>query len=245
MQTRRVALVEPAASYVGPNLARLLAHRGFDLVLGDPTPTLVDELKQIGSAVIAIDGAHPHEPETGARMVSAALDAFGAVHSAFFSSGRIAGGRFVNATVDDLTGAFNGNVVAPFHFVQAVLPTMLQQGDGQILVATSATAQRPTPKASLYAATRSAATTMLQSAALEFADSGVQLNVVGTNFMNFPDFLRGNRAEDPEGLARVESLVPMKRLGELDELANFCAVFLDGSSRFQTGQFFSFAGGWS
>ena len=174
-----------------------------------------------------------------------ATSRFGAFHSAFFSSGRIALGKFLRASVDDLQGAFRGNVELPFHFVQAVLPTLISQGDGQILVATSATALRPTTSASLYAATRSAATVMLQSAALEVASSGVQLNVVGTNFMDFPEFLRGNRVETPEDRARIEALVPMKRLGTMTEFASFCGTFLDGSSRFATGQFFPYAGGWA
>ena len=74
--------------------------------------------------------------------------------------------------------------------------------------------------------------------------SGVQVNAVGTNFMDFPEFLRANRAEDPEGRARVEAQVPMGRLGTLEELAQFSAPFVDGSSRFVTGQFVPFAGGW-
>jgi 3-oxoacyl-[acyl-carrier protein] reductase len=36
----------------------------------------------------------------------------------------------------------------------------------------------------------------------------------------------------------------MKRLGTMDECAAMCAAFLDGTSRFQTGQFLSYTGGW-
>jgi NAD(P)-dependent dehydrogenase (short-subunit alcohol dehydrogenase family) len=244
MTSRRVAVIVPANSYVGPDLGVALASRGYDLVLGDPSDEVMARCEAHGATVVAVPAADPHDEHIGRRVVATALDRFGAVHSAFFSSGRIAGGRFASTDIAALRDAFAGNVEAPYHFVQAVLPTMLEQGDGQILVATSATAGKPTPKASLYAATRAAATMMLQSAALEFADSGVQLNVVGTNFMNFPGFLKGNRAETPEGRAKVESLVPMRRLGELAEFAQFCAVFLDGASRFQTGQFFTYAGGW-
>ena len=39
--------------------------------------------------------------------------------------------------------------------------------------------------------------------------------------------------------------VPARRLGTMEELAAFTTVLLDGRSRFQTGQFFSFSGGWS
>jgi 3-oxoacyl-[acyl-carrier protein] reductase len=73
----------------------------------------------------------------------------------------------------------------------------------------------------------------------------VQVNAVGTNFMDFPGFLRASRAETPEGRARVEALVPMRRLGTMEEFAAFCAVFLDGTSGFTTGQFVPYAGGWA
>jgi 3-oxoacyl-[acyl-carrier protein] reductase len=38
--------------------------------------------------------------------------------------------------------------------------------------------------------------------------------------------------------------VPVHRLGTMDELAAFTSVLLDGTNRFQTGQFFDFSGGW-
>jgi NAD(P)-dependent dehydrogenase (short-subunit alcohol dehydrogenase family) len=242
---KRVALICPADDYVGPALAQEMARRGFDLVVGG---TLAAEtraaIELTGATVIEVAGSM-HDLDLGPRMVAAALERFGRFHSVFFSSGRIALGRFQRTNIDDLRHAFEGNVAAPYAFVQAVLPTLIEQEDGQILVATSATAVRPTASASLYAGTRAAATMMLQSAAIEVVERNVQLNVVGTNFMDFPGFLAGNRAETPEGRARVEAAVPMKRLGTMTEFAQFCAVLLDGTSRFQTGQFFSYSGGWS
>jgi NAD(P)-dependent dehydrogenase (short-subunit alcohol dehydrogenase family) len=249
---RRVALIAPAGSYVGPDLARLLGARGYDLVLAQPEAGLADALRATGIGVEVVGGENDGAPTMGSfgigigqQMVEAALARFGTYHSVFFSSGAIALGKFSRMTADDLRAAFHGNVELPFHFAQAVVPHLVARGDGQVLVATSATAGRPTTSASLYAATRSAATVMLQSLALEIAATGVQVNVVGTNFMDFPEFLRGNRIETPEDRARVESLVPMKRLGTMNEFASFCATFLDGTSRFATGQFFPYAGGWA
>ncbi len=249
---RRVALIAPAGSYVGPALARLLGSRGFDLVLAAPEAGLAEELEAQGVSVETVGGLADATPtmgsfadDIGQQMVDAALARFGTYHSAFFSSGRIALGKFARMSVEDLQAAFHGNVELPFRFTQAVLPHLVKQGDGQLLVATSATALRPTTSASVYAATRSAATILMQSAALEIAQTGVQLNVVGTNFMDFPEFLRGNRVETPEDRERVENLVPMKRLGTMTEFAAFCSTFLDGSSRFATAQFFPYAGGWA
>jgi 3-oxoacyl-[acyl-carrier protein] reductase len=73
----------------------------------------------------------------------------------------------------------------------------------------------------------------------------VQVNAVGTNFMDFPGFIRANRAEDPEVRAKLEAMVPLGRLGTMEEFAAFCMPFLDGTSRFTTGQFVAYAGGWA
>ncbi len=43
-ESRPVAIVANASHYVGPSLARELAKRGFDLVLGDPAEGLVEEV---------------------------------------------------------------------------------------------------------------------------------------------------------------------------------------------------------
>jgi 3-oxoacyl-[acyl-carrier protein] reductase len=86
---------------------------------------------------------------------------------------------------------------------------------------------------------------LVRAVGLEHAASGVCVNAIGTNYMDFPGFLKASGADDPDRRKKIEAQVPMKRLGTMDELAEFTAVLLDGRSRFQTGQFFSFSGGWS
>lgn len=244
--SRRVALVANTSSYVGPALARALAARGHDLVVGDPAPGLVDELRALGADVEVVEGVRDlARPESAPRLVDAALARFGRLDSAVAASGRIVTGRFLESSVDDLRTVLHGCVEAPYHFLRAVVPPMVERGDGQVLVITSATAARPTPGAPLYSAARAGATMLARNVAAEVASSGVQVNAVGTNFMDFPEFLRANRAEDPDGRARVEAQVPMRRLGTLDEFAAFCMAFLDGTSRFTTGQFVAYAGGWA
>jgi 3-oxoacyl-[acyl-carrier protein] reductase len=242
---RRVALLSDAAGYVGPHLARVLASRGHDLVVGDAAPGLVDELTASGSRVEPVDGVRDlRKPESSSRLVAAALDAFGRIDAAVAFTGRIVVGRFLRSTPDDLRAALAGCVEAPYHFLRAVVPVMVDQGDGQVLVFTSAAGARPTPGAPLYSSARAAANMLVRNVADEVSGKNVQVNAIGTNFMDFPEFLAANRAEDPEGRARVEAMVPMGRLGTMDELAAFSAVFVDGTSRFVTGQFVPFAGGW-
>jgi 3-oxoacyl-[acyl-carrier protein] reductase len=122
---------------------------------------------------------------------------------------------------------------------------MIEQGEGQILLVTSASAARPTPGAPLYSAARAGATMLARNVADEVARHGVQVNAVGTNFMDFPEFLKATGATDPDVRAKIEAQVPLGRLGTMAEFASFCMPFLDGSSRFTTGQFIAYAGGWA
>jgi len=243
---RRVGLIADARSYVGPDLARLLAARGHDLVLGGPGAELVEELAAAGAAVEAVEGVRDlTDPASSARLVDAARARFGRIDSATAFSGQIVIGRFLRSTVDDLRTAVAGCLEAPYHFLRAVVPVMVEQGDGQVLVITSAAGARPTPGAPLYSAARAGANMLVRNVAAEVASKGVQVNAVGTNFMDFPEFLRANGADtDPERRAAIESQVPMRRLGSLEEFAHLCATFVDGTSRFTTGQFVANAGGW-
>jgi NAD(P)-dependent dehydrogenase (short-subunit alcohol dehydrogenase family) len=242
---RRVALVSDAVGYVGPNLARLLAQRGHDLVVGDPADGLVEELSEAGAAVEAVEGVRDlSKPESSERLVQAALDRFGRVDSASAFTGGVVTGRFLKSSVDDLRTVLRGCVEAPYQFLRTVVPVMVEQGDGQVLMFTSAAGARVTPGAPLYSSARAAANMLVRNVAAEVVGQGVQVNAIGTNFMDFPEFLKANRAEDVEGRARVEGMVPMGRLGTLEELGNFAMPYVDGTSRFTTGQFVAFAGGW-
>ena len=242
---RRVAVVGDAAGYVGPNLCRLLAERGHDLVIGDPEDGLADELAGLGAAVETVDRVRDlADPTSSQRLVQAALDRFGRIDSATAFTGRIVVGRFLKSSVEDLRAALEGCVEAPYLFLRAMVPAMIEGGGGQILVFTSAAGARTTPGASLYSSARAGANMLVRNVAAEVAATNVQVNAIGTNFMDFPGFLAANRAEEPEGRARVEAAVPMGRLGTMEELAHFAAPFVDGTSRFTTGQFVAYAGGW-
>ena len=104
---------------------------------------------------------------------------------------------------------------------------------------------RPTPGAPLYSSARAGATHLVRNVADEVARNHVQVNAVGTNYMDFPEFRRASGADDPAVRAKLEAQVPLGRLGTMDEFAHFCMPFVDGTSRFATGQFVSYSGGWS
>lgn len=243
---RRVALIADTSFYVGPDIARLLAARGHDLVVADPLEGLVDELVELGATVeVMEERVRLRDPAGTQALVDRALHRFGRIDAAVAFTGRVVTGSFLDATGEDLDRALQGCVVEPFNFLQAVTPPMVAQGAGQILVFTSATGSRPTPNAPLYSSARAAANMLVRNVAAEVAPSGVQVNAIGTNFMDFPEFRRASGADDPQVRTRIEAAVPLRRLGTMAECAAFAMPFVDGTSTFTTGQVVNYAGGWA
>jgi 3-oxoacyl-[acyl-carrier protein] reductase len=246
--TRRVALLTQTGDYVGPALARVLAPT-HDLVLHGPAPELVDELVAGGAAVEAVDGADAdlRTAEGNQLLVARALDRFGHLDAAcLVTGGQIITGRFLSITPEQWERTKRGNLDMVFHGLQAVLPPLVAQGSGDVVVFTSATGARPEPGVSTYSATRAGANALVRAVGVEHARHGVCVNAVGTNYMDFPGFLQASGADrDPERRAAIEHQVPARRLAGMEELAEFTRVLLEGRSRFQTGQFFSYSGGWS
>jgi len=256
MSDRRVALITLAGSYVGPALARLLASSGHDFVLhlpeadgrlmsGGDAPDLVAELEASGSAVEVVRDADLTTAAGNEALVQRALHRFGRLDAACFVTGAIITKRFLNTDEAMWDRIKRVNLDMVFHALQAVLPPMVEAGRGQVVVFTSATGSRPEPGVSIYSATRAGANALVRAVGLEFAHTGVTVNAIGTNFMDFPGFRQATGADDPERRKVIEAQVPMRRLGTMEELAEFTVVLLDGRTRFQTGQFFSFSGGWS
>jgi 3-oxoacyl-[acyl-carrier protein] reductase len=254
--TRPVALITMATGYVGPALARTMADRGFDLVLhgfadsesmvgieasfADQVPELVGR----GASVHTVTDADLTTAEGNRAIVASALDRFGRLDSACFVTGMIIVGKFLDMTPKQWEQIKRTNLDMVFHALQATIPPMRNAGSGQIVVFTSSTGGRPDPMTSIYGGTRAGANGIVRAVGLEHARDGVQVNAVGTNFMDFPGFIDASGANDPERRKQIEAQTPMRRLGTMDELAHVTAPLLDGGNRFQTGQFFDFSGGW-
>jgi len=246
MSDKPVCIIANARDYVGPALSAVMAESGYNLVLGDPTPETVVAVSGLGADSWVVDNVRDlAEPSAAPRLVDMAMDAYGRIDSIAFFSGTIVTGPILDATDEDFAALVAGNLESVFRTLRAVLPTMVDAGSGQVLAITSASGIRPTPIAPLYSATRGGANMMVKNAAAEVASHGVQVNAVGTNWMDFDEFRRVSGADDPAVRTHIENLVPMKRLGTMEEFAQFCRVFLDGTAGFHTGQVVGFDGGWS
>ena len=246
-RNRRVVILADTNTHMMPALAREMAHRNHDLVLGDARDGLADELIKLGSKVEVVpDTADQTKEDTIQKLVDRAKEAFGGFDSACIRTGTHGVGTIMDSTNDDCRIQYEGNFRSVFYALKALMPPLIEQKSGQIVINTSAAGARVQEWFALYGATRAGANELIHAAGLEAAPHGVTVNGTGTYAMNYPSFLHDVGADtDPAKLKAVTDQLPMRKLCEPEEAAYFVATLIDGHGTFQTGQFFPIDGGWS
>jgi 8-oxo-dGTP pyrophosphatase MutT (NUDIX family)/NADP-dependent 3-hydroxy acid dehydrogenase YdfG len=151
---RPVALITMATGYVGPALARSLAHAATtscSRAAGDDTMVGVEEsfAEQIPARIArrqrqTVTDVDLSTAEGNQALVAQALDRFGRLDSACLVTGLIVVGKFLDMTIDQWERVKRMNLDMVFHGLQAVLPPMVAAKHGQVVVFTSATGARPT-----------------------------------------------------------------------------------------------------
>lgn len=222
---KRVTIIADVQTHMMPALAREMAGRNHNLVVSTPVEGLQLQLAELGAEVVIVPEADKLSDEGSVQsLVDAAKDRFGKFDSACIRTGAHKTGDILSATAKDADEMYKGNLLSVFYALQALLPPLVKQGSGQVVVNTSASGLRPTPTAALYSATRAGANMLVRNAALTVADKGVTVNATGTFAMDYPSFIEDVGASDPKVRKQVEATIPMSRLGRPEEAAHFVAT---------------------
>lgn len=244
---KRVIILNDTSTHIGPTLARNFAQNNHYIVLGTPAKGLADEVRKLGAKVVVVDKLPDlSKPEAVKMLVEAAMDEFGGYDAAYLRSGTHGTGDILKTTPEVLKEVIDQNFVAVVYALQAVLPHLMDYGSGQVLVITSGSGGRPAIAGTAYSATRAGANMLVRCAAATAAPKGVSVNAFGTYFLNYPGFLESIGADkNPVMVDEVNKIVPLGRLGEIEEAAHFTTSLLDGVNTYQTGNFFCHSGGFN
>ena len=249
----RTAIVTDTQLSIGPHLAREFARRKYNLVIADVKKGLPEELRNLGASdVLVVSGIEQDGPNNEGRpgvhqkIVNAAMKKFGGYDSVFIRTAWHGGKNILEETAENMKLSYEQNFMAQFYALQAVLPPLIKGGGGQVVIQTSGTGEKPHPGIVSYSTMKAAANMLGRCAALEVADKNVTVNVVGTNFINYPGFKHTLGADtDPKIMEALLEEIPVGRLGEAREAAHFTMSLLDGYNMFTTGNFFPVAGGFN
>lgn len=158
----KVAVVSGSSHGIGAAIAQELSSRGASLVLNYPTPDLEDTAEQLGNSLagsFVSVCANISTADGPAKLIDAAVKAFGKIDILINSAGRIVIKPFEDQTLEDFTTLVNTNLRGMWLLTQAALPHLPKKeegGGGRIVNMCSGVARQPMANQSTYCATKGA-----------------------------------------------------------------------------------------
>ncbi|WP_269580802.1 SDR family NAD(P)-dependent oxidoreductase [Roseibium sp. Sym1] len=236
----KTILVTGAASGFGRLLSERLAAFGANLVLGDIDTAGLNALAanlRGSTELLRCDVSQEEEVQT---LCQRAGDAFGgldiAVNNAGFAPPMTS---LLETTEDDLDRCFAVNTKGVFFGMKHQIPLMLEHG-GAILNVASVAGLNAAPKLAAYAASKHAVVGLTKTAAAEFARRDIRVNAICPFFSPTPLMTDSGFADREAFLA---SGVPMKRLGNPEEIVETMLSILRPANTYLTGQAIAVDGG--
>jgi 2-hydroxycyclohexanecarboxyl-CoA dehydrogenase len=153
--------------------------------------------------------------------------------------------NFVDTKPEDWEALIDINLRGPLNMHHLVLPGMLARGHGRIVNISSDAARVGSSGESVYSACKGGIISFSKTLAREVARKGITVNVVCPGPTDTP-ILRGFLGEGEAGKKVYDALVraiPMKRVGQPDDIPGIVAFLASDDAAFITGQVISVSGG--
>ncbi|MUG91714.1 glucose 1-dehydrogenase [Scytonema sp. UIC 10036] len=248
----KVALVTGGSSGIGRSTALLFAKRGAKVVVAarreSEGQAVVDQIRQLGgeASFVKTDVLQPVEIET---LIHKTVSLYGQLDYAFNNAGTE--GAF--APITQLTEAnwdrtIDTNLKAVWLCLKYEMEQMIRQGTGGAIVNTSSwLAKGGLPGSTIYSASKGGLDGMVRAAALECAQHGIRVNNVNPGIIDTEMFRRFGNPDDPNDVVvkTFTQHIPMKRLGESEEVAEAVVWLCSDAAAYITGQTIAVDGGFA
>ena len=239
----KTALITGAARGIGKALALRFAAEGAniaftDLAIDEHGKKTEEEIAALGVKVkgYASNAADFAQTETVVKEVVAD---FGRIDILVNNAGITRDGLMLRMTEAQWDSVISVNLKSAFNFIHAVLPVMMRQRGGSIINMASVVGVHGNAGQSNYAASKAGLIALAKSIAQEVGSRGIRANAIAPGFIEtamtaaLPDDIR----------AEWVKKIPLRRGGQVDDIANVATFLASDMSSYVTGQVIQVDGG--
>jgi 2-keto-3-deoxy-L-fuconate dehydrogenase len=236
----KTALVTAAAQGIGRAMAENFALEGAQVIATDINMDKLSELNLIhGISTRHLDVLDPVE-------VKSVTSDIGTVNILASCTGFVHHGSILECEEEDFSFSMDLNVGGAYRMIRAVLPGMLENGNGSIInIASVVSSITGVPNRLVYGASKAGLIGLMKSVAIDFIGTGVRCNAICPGTVQSPSLdERINALPDPvQGRRDFIRRQPMGRLGTTGEIAAMGVYLASDAAAFVSGSEFIIDGG--
>jgi 3-oxoacyl-[acyl-carrier protein] reductase len=237
----KVALITGGASGIGKITAKKFLQEGAKVVISDfnneAGNATLNELENIGQ----ITFIHSNVTDTDQikQMVQRTLDTYGRIDILVNNAGITIDGLLTKMDEESWEKVISVNLTGVFKCTKEVVPTMLEQGSGVILNASSVVGIHGNIGQTNYAATKAGVIGLTKTWAKEFGPKGIRVNAVAPGFI-----ITDMTSKVPQKiLDMMETKTPLRKLGKPEDIASAYLFLASDDASYINGTILNVDGG--
>lgn len=240
----KVAIVTGAGRGIGKHVALAFAEAGADVVVAARTEKEIketaEEVNRRGrkSLVVRMDVSKSRDVQD---MVDRTISEFGKIDILVNNAGIATGKSAFEISEEDWHMVLETNLTGPFLCCKAVGRHMIKRRQGNIINIISTLAIRGMPERLDYCASKGGLIQVTKVLALEWAQYNIRVNAIGPGFFYTP--MTSTRHDDPEYKKVLLPTIPLRRVGQAEEIAPLALYLASDASSYVTGEAIFVEGG--
>jgi NAD(P)-dependent dehydrogenase (short-subunit alcohol dehydrogenase family) len=246
----KVAIITGATGGIGETTAKTFLGQGAKVMLvGRSQEKLDATIKNLGGGnnIAQVVAQADNEQQTAAA-VQATVDTFGGVDILMANAGTEGMvSPIENQTFENWQQVLNTNVIGVWLSMKYCVAPMKARGGGSIIAISSVAGMTGFPGVAPYTASKHAVFGLVKTAAMELAESGLRVNAIGPGPIDNRMILSLEEQMAPGQSQAVresiEAVIPMKRYGTEQEVANMALFLASDESSYCTGSIHMVDGG--
>jgi len=237
----KAALITGAGGDLGRGMALRFTEEGARVMVNDKNLEKASEtvnlvIQQGGTAVA--NGGDLTKADEVRGMVEQLIKEWGKIDILVNNAGDVRDALLTKMTEEDWDFVVDLNLKGSFLCARAVAPHMIEQGYGKI-VNISSMAYKGNIGQTNYVSAKAGVVGLTQALGLELARYGINVNCVAPGLIDTPKA----RTLDEKTRERLVKITPMRRMGEIIDIANAVLFLASDESKYITRQTIHVSGG--